>query len=274
MQLHKAGDIRFCSAEARDLDFIREVVQNVYARYQGEGPQWQLPSSEAMWPISFGGRAGVLGIKVKGRIACVKLFYDERMRAKLRVALGHSKGRRAYQHGVRLKEIGIACPRMLGYAERRPAGPSLIVTELIEDATRIDRWVPEHGVERDALVGLAHFVRHMHDNGVSHLDLSPRNILVRRRNGTLEFLLLDYEDARFARRVSRRKRLNNLHHLHERVAGYVSLRNRLRFLRIYAQQEYPVFRDALVHTMTRSDFQWLRHHAGPNTTSIPSQGTR
>lgn len=159
--------------------------------------------------------------------------------------LGFSKARRAYQNGLRLHEAGVTCPQMIGYAERRPAGPALLVTELIADAVRIDRWVPEHGVQRHALVALARFLRRMHDAGVSHVDLSPRNILMRRDDGGFEFFLVDYEDARFAARTNDRQRLDNLHHLHERMVHCVSLRDRLRFLRAYAGQEHRAYRKAL-----------------------------
>ena len=253
MQFHRTGDIIFCSAEPRDLDYVREVAKRVYADYRNDGPHWQLPPSEKMWRISFAGRAGVLGVKLEGRISCAKLFYDERLRTKLRVAAGFSKGRRAYRHGVRLGKMGVNCPRMLGYAERRPAGPALIVTELAEDAERLDLWVPKHGVPPEAVIALARFIRHLHDRGISHTDLSPRNILIRKPGSAFEFLLLDYEDARFAPRIRRRRRLENLHHLHGRMVGYVPLRDRLRFLRTYTPQDYHIYRNLLSRMLRKSD---------------------
>jgi len=102
------------------------------------------------------------------------------------------------------------------------------------------------------VIALARYLRNMHDHGVSHVDLSPRNILIRHAGAEAEFLLLDYEDARFARDLSYRKRLDNLHHLHERVAQLVPLRDRLRFLRAYAGPDYRLYRQALQPMMLRS----------------------
>lgn len=252
MELHKSGDIFFCSAEGHDLEYVRAVAEAVLARYDGRGPKWRPPESEWMWPVSLGGRAGVLGVRIDGRTSCVKLFYDERVRTKVRVALGASKGRRAYRHGLRLTEAGIPCPRMLGYAERRPFGPAVLVTELAADAVRFDLWAQKHAVAREVVVAMGRFVRRLHDRGISHADLSPRNILLRPTDPAGGFLLLDYEDARFGRRVSRRTRLNNLHHLHERVVGYVPLRARLHFLRTYAPEDYRATRDALRRMMAKS----------------------
>ena len=141
---------------------------------------------------------------------------------------------------------------MIGYAERRPFGPAMVITEMIDDGLRIDHWVKKHGLEPQALFALARYLRAMHDHGVYHVDLSHRNILVRARGNEYEFLLLDYEDARFVGRVSPRIRLKNLHHLHERMAGIVSARDRLRFLRHYAGDDYAAYRSRLRRMMDRS----------------------
>jgi hypothetical protein len=266
MRFQKAGDIVFCSAEAQDLGFVQEAAEKAYAHYHGEGARWQLPSSDQMWKISFGGRAGVLGVRIGARTGCVKLFYDERLQTRVRTTLGLSKGRRAYRNGVRLGQAGVSCPRMLGYAERRPFGPALIVTELAEEATRFDLWALEHGVGRATVVALAHFVRDLHERGIWHTDLSPRNILIRRSDPAGRFLLLDYEDARFGPLVSRRQRVKNLHHLHERVIGYVSLRNRLRFLRTYAGADHRALRDTLRRMIEKSGTDWLDRHPYANAT--------
>jgi len=150
----------------------------------------------------------------------------------------------------------------------------MIVTEPADNAERLDRWAAEHAVTIDAVVTLARFVRDLHDKGISHADLSPRNILIHKSGPLFEFLLLDYEDARFTTELSTRRRMANLHHLHERMVGHVPLRARLRFLRAYAPHDYPALRDALRSMIEKSGFRWLRDHPRPNTTSIPSHGTR
>jgi len=263
MQFHRTGDIIVCSTQPSDLDYVAAVARRVYADYRNEGPHGQLTPSEEMWEVSSGGRAVVLGVKFEGRISCVKLFHNERMRTRLRVAAGFSKGRRAYRHGVRLAEAHIRCPRMLGCAERRPTGPALIVTELIDDGIRLDYWAQEHGAPRQVVRALARFIRNMHDRGVAHVDLSPRNILIRPQHEGHEFLLLDYEDARFARQIGRRTRLNNLHHLHERVIAYIPVRDRLRFLRTYAPEEDLAYRTALARMIGKP-------HAGRSARHVTS----
>ncbi len=245
MERRDTYPIFLASPREQDRDYIREVCETVYASYSGGADRWQLVDTPQIWQISFGGRAGVVGVRVHGRVSCAKLFYDKRLRNPLRVALGLGKGRRAYRNGVRLGQLGVKCPQMWGYAERRPWGPGMIVTELIQDGKRLDHWIAEHGTSSALACALGRTLRDMHDKGVSHLDLSPRNILVRRCGDSFDFLLLDYEDARFSRQVSRRRRLENLHHLHERMIRLASVRERLRFLRAYAPPDYRAWRDTL-----------------------------
>ncbi len=252
MEFHRTNNLLFCSDDDRDLDYVQAVSELVLARYTGEGYRWRPARSDQLWRLFTGGRAGVVGVRHEGRVGCVKLFYDDRRRTKVRTLMGLSKARRAYRNGLRLRELGVTCPRMIGYAERRPTGPALLVTELIEDAMRIDHWIPEHGVQREAVVALARFLRQMHDRGVSHIDLSPRNVLMQSAGGRFEFLLLDYEDVRFVHPLGPRQRLDNLHHLHERIARDVSVRDRLRFLQVYAGGDYRTYRRALLERMRRS----------------------
>ncbi len=243
MKLSKTDNILFCSNNADDLDYVRDVAEMVFARYDEASSPRQL--GKPLWMISTGGRAGVFGVTLGERTCCIKLFHDRRMQTRLRTWLGFAKGRRAYINGLHLARLGLACPQMWGYAERRPDGPALLITELVTCGQRLDLWAQKHTLERSVVTTLAQFIRNMHNRGVSHIDLSARNILICQNGSDLEFLLLDYEDARFARKVSRRTRLNNLHHLHERVFDYVPLRKRLQFLHVYAEQDYRAYRDAL-----------------------------
>ena len=257
MRFHKANNLHLCSDSDHDLDYLRTVSETVLAHYGGEGQRWRPTESDRLWGVFFGGRSGVVAVRHDDRVCCVKLFYDERPRTKLRVALGLAKGRRAYRNGLRLRRAGVNCPRMLGYAERRPVGPVMVITDLIDDAMRLDHWVSRHPIARPDVIALARYLRHMHDQGITHVDLSPRNILIRHTEAQAEFFLLDYEDARFAREVSSRQRLDNLHHLHERMAKQVPLCDRLRFLRIYAGPDYRLYREKL-HPMLLSSRRYAR----------------
>jgi tRNA A-37 threonylcarbamoyl transferase component Bud32 len=186
--------------------------------------------------LNKGGRAGVAAVTVDSRTCCVKVFYDGRPLIKLRNRLGLSKARRAFRHGAELARRGVGCPAMIGYAVDPASGFALLVTELAEHV-RLDNWVEQNGAEPAAAQALGLFIRQMHDAGVTHKDLSLRNLLVRATAGTYDFLLLDYEDARFFNAVSEKQRLDNLHHLHERSLAVVPENILKAFLAAYLNDD-------------------------------------
>ncbi len=245
-----------CHHEA-DQRYLKRVTAEVLQSYDTRGAQWQVRPGPTLWPISLGGRAGVVGVRVQDRVCCAKLFYDRRWTTLLRTCLGRAKGKGAYHRALRLRQTGVSCPAPIGYAELRPWGPVLLVTELIADGHRLDHWIEANGTHRAGIDALARFLRAMHDHGITHQDLSPRNILVRSAGATCELYILDYEDTRFAARVSEKARLDDLHHLNERCLMAVGLRDRLRCLRGYAGPSYRRYREMLNQRMTASKSKYV-----------------
>jgi tRNA A-37 threonylcarbamoyl transferase component Bud32 len=243
--LYKSGTIRFCSARPDLDDVISRVAEHVYGSYDGGECRWALTDSPQLWRISLGGRAGVVGVNVGGHPCCAKLYYDWRLHTRLRVLLGLAKARRAYSRGLRLERLGIRSPRILGYAEQRPGQLPLLVMELLTDVLTLDQWIARHGVTRPLIASVARLIRHMHDQGAIHVDLSPRNLVVSPSATGFHVWLLDCEDVRFRRHLSDRARLADLHHLDERVLRTVSLRSRLRFLQEYAGRRDSPWKKAL-----------------------------
>ena len=82
---------------------------------------------------------------------------------------------------------------------------------------------------------LAAFVRTLHDRGVYSTDLHQGNILIKAAKGkTPRFYLTDFHAIRFPKRLSLRKRVNNLVQLN---SFRISMADRLRFLRYYFQEQ-------------------------------------
>jgi tRNA A-37 threonylcarbamoyl transferase component Bud32 len=199
-----------------DRDFVSSVSETVFSSYDGRGRDWHPDPKSGIWPIHMAVRAGVVGIEQEGRRVCVKLFYDRSLKSRLRNLLRCSKAKKAWRCGLALVAGAVPVPGIIGYAEDG-SGTGLMITELVEDAVRLDIRIQQHGSTEPEAERLGQFIRRMHDAGVTHKDLSLRNILV--RNGEGGFLLLDYEDACFSKTVSEQDRLYNLHHLHERAIG-------------------------------------------------------
>jgi tRNA A-37 threonylcarbamoyl transferase component Bud32 len=225
--------MKVISANPEDQAFVAEVSRQMLSICLREPSGWPGSNFPGFRTLNRGGRAGVAVVDFAGRCCCVKLFYDSRLFIRWRNRLGFSKAARAYQKGLELNARGVNCPAMIGYAVDRKSGLAILITEFASDAERIDHRIKRGGVDTAVAAALGRFIRQMHDAGVIHKDLSPRNLLVRETDRNYEFLLLDYEDARFFRAVSESMQLDNLHHLHERTFTTVSEEIRREFLAAY-----------------------------------------
>lgn len=227
------------TVQPEDLDYAHAVADMVFAAYDGQTYKWRLTDTDSLWKIHFGVSAGVVGVAGNERRACVKLFYDRRLKARFRNVFKLSKAQVAYERGQALVEHGIACPAMLGYAEN-DSGMGLIVSELAEGYEQVDARLG-HDTGTLFLSAVGTFLRTMHEAGVSHKDLSPRNMLVKEGSagGRFSFLLLDGEDTRIASCVSLRKRREELHHFYERIYRLVPEGHRRYLIEAYAIGEDP-----------------------------------
>lgn len=231
------GKLKIQAHKGVDKDWVGKVAKFVFSCYTGGLYKWEIPDNDQIWKIHLGERAGVLGLNLQNRSCCVKLFYDDRVCIKLRNRLGFSKARRAFLKGLELHRRKILSPAILAWSVDYTTGLTLLITELISDAKRVDKLIQEEGLTYQLIENLAYFIRNMHNAGVAHNDLSLRNIFVAQRNGKFCFWLLDYEDTVFFNKISRWQRLKDLHHLNERALAITKLKHRLFFLRCYLKDK-------------------------------------
>lgn len=232
--------VRVYSADAQELTFVRAAACRMFSFCREEPGGWPAADSAEFCTLNQGGRAGVAGIEIDGRRCCAKLFYDSRFLIRLRNRLGVSKAKRAFRNGLQLAQRGVSCPEMIGFAVDMTSGYALLLTEWAEQAQQVDAWFETNGLTEKGAEDLGLFLRHMHDAGVTHKDLSLRNLLVQPGRVGGEFLLLDYEDARFFKQVTDDMRVDNLHHLHERIFASVPKKFQRIFLNKYVGPEGDV----------------------------------
>ncbi|TAJ11539.1 MAG: hypothetical protein EPO68_14425, partial [Planctomycetota bacterium] len=118
-----------------------------------------------------------------------------------------------------LERRGIATPRALGgWALRRGSGYELyLATAAVADAQDLVQALSAGelaragaAARRRAARALGRFVRVLHESGLAHPDLQPRNLLVRGAAQRAEFLVLDLDRAHLAARLERAERCAQL----------------------------------------------------------------
>lgn len=161
-----------------------------------------------------------------------------------------------------MKEIGIACPKVLAYGERRHFGSldeNFIVTSAVEDAKDLSDFGEEwHAMDdldkkKNIYSALSKEVlkqtRLAHDNNFFHFDLHWRNILIKQGNdGNWTSFWIDSPRGRKMNINPQRGRIVDLSCLARLAIYYLSKTQRYRFICDYLQvkggpQAKQLFRD-------------------------------
>lgn len=140
-----------------------------------------------------------------------------------------SKAVRAYRHAIRLRRLGIDTPREVASIDIRHHGllsQSYFISvcseyKPLQPVTELDTQRPEVRAILDALAG---FLLRLHRAGILHQDLNIGNILyLSDVPGAYRFQVIDTNRMVFCRRLSVRRRLDNLRRLSCPVPAYLYL---------------------------------------------------
>ncbi len=124
-----------------------------------------------------------------------------------------SKAQRAYENGLRLQQLDIPTPPVVGYIENKT--PLLQESYLITIHERLRhrfyelRYYPAQDYQ-DVIRQFAQLMARMHSLNILHLDLSPGNILFdRQADGQVIFSIVDINRIRYGKPISRKEACRN-----------------------------------------------------------------
>lgn len=194
-----------------------------------------LPPTPGVWLLHQGGRANVLAVRTQdGQAVAVKVFHDHRGYVRFRNVLGFGKWRRIVRAAAELERRNVPHARVLGFAEWNGLGAAIMeyvsgysaIADLMLAGRSPASW--------KVASALGRFTGRLHRAGVTHGDFSLRNVLLGRKDGRIDLLLADLEDARFHKGVaSEEQALADIRHLAEQMPVSITVRQRVRFLARY-----------------------------------------
>lgn len=129
-----------------------------------------------------------------------------------------SKAKRAYEYALKLLELGIDSPAPIAYIEEYTCG-------LLTHGYFVSIYEKEYSLIRELMAGtqkdaallkeLSFYIADLHNKGVLHLDMSPGNILYKKKGNNFHFTLIDINRMQFLPSISKEKRFKSFKRLSE-----------------------------------------------------------
>jgi serine/threonine-protein kinase RIO1 len=168
-------------------------------------------------------------------LACSDQRYSQRLVVKeprLRLSIWARRGtlniqraRRAWIAANAFTVRGLLVPQHLALVEKRYLGiprRAWLISRYIENAPDLDRYLESHpDVPLDFFDQLAETISKLFRTGIYHSDLSGKNILIKgRAESKWEFHFLDLESVTLWRRLTPRRKSDNISQLHRSISTW------------------------------------------------------
>ena len=204
------------------LPYDGTVLETEYREFQWEiAPDFKTLLPEVLRqpgePIKTSSATTVTRHRLAGREFYVKRYLHERRGlAPLAYFVRASKSRREWKWAARMRQRGVAVVPHLAHGERwswRGLLGSTLITEGLPGYVVLRSLGTLSSPELQFALG--RFLRRVHDAGVLHLDITPKNILYSAAGH--EFCLMDVDKVVCRNKLSREERTDNLVSLAARV---------------------------------------------------------
>jgi tRNA A-37 threonylcarbamoyl transferase component Bud32 len=117
-------------------------------------------------------------------------------------------------------------------------------------------------------------LRDLHEKGIYHADLKSNNILVKEnRSDSWEFYFIDLDSVAFCRKLSFKKRSNNLAQINASIADCITVSDRLLFFKTYARgtlllKESKRYFQRIMEIGRKKKYTTLWHYLSPSRQTI------
>jgi len=184
-------------------------------------------------------------------VPCSERRYSERLvikETRLRLPFRGRRGtvnilrmRRAWIAANALTVRGLLVPQHLALVEKRVLGiprRAWVVSRYLNNAPDLDRYLESHpDLPSGFLDQLAATISTLFHSGIYHSDLSGKNILVTKRPADQwKFHFLDLESVTLGRRLTARRKTNNIMQIDRSLRAWCSPQQREQFFTMMSPQ--------------------------------------
>jgi serine/threonine protein kinase len=178
---------------------------------------------------------------------CVKEFKPRGFMHGVKKLFRSSKASRTFENGLLLQDHGVTAAKPLALVGTSGSGftkSEWVIMEVIHGSMELDRYILKKSSrgwtdseKRNLVRELAEFLGSMHSRGIYHSDMKTCNILASEDHisGRNRFYLVDYDDVIFGKSFRKKAALKNLSQIFLSTPSIISIRDRMRFLRIYSR---------------------------------------
>jgi serine/threonine protein kinase len=228
----------------KKLDLLKEAITN--SKNQNLNILQETKKSKIFWLSLFNDH--------NEKKLCIKKDKYQGFLSLLKNLFRKSRAKRSWigANGFYVREI--STPKSIAFFENKwgwVTKESFFINEYLPNAERLNLYVLKTFKEsftpslkkriREFVKKLAEKIRELHEKGIYHADLKSDNILVREKDDwDWEFFFVDLDRVTFKKKLSFKKRINNLAQINASVADCINVSDRLRFFWEYAKGS-PLF---------------------------------
>jgi len=260
-RVHLKSRTKRCLVKSTEFEVQKDLTRSLYYRktysedfIAGVLSQYGTPSSSGMITVVKETPKEVVSFTTRSnrgedRKVLIKEARFTGFWNRLRYCFFKTRAKRYWIAARGLKVRGVATPDAIACIVNRSFGlprQTILLMEFVDHAYELNDYVlkrfgttvsPQDAhVKNRFIQACALRLRALHEKGIYHADLKSNNILVKENpSDAWEFYFIDLDSVSFCRKLSFKKRSNNLAQINASIADCMTVSDRLLFFKTYAR---------------------------------------